>query len=434
VENANLYPDEIAIPALMIGGWYDHNIDVMVQTFSDLQSQSAPAMQNQHRLLMGPWVHGGSGTAIVGSNLQGELSYPSAEGWSDSLAFAFFDYHLRGIDNNWQNTPAVQFFQMGDDEWRTADSFPVATQTNTIFLHPDLTLSAQIPSTEAEIAFQYNPEDPSPTIGGPTLRTDLDQGPFDQSELVESREDVLVFTSPVLTDDAEVIGAVKVRLGIKTDVSDTDIAVRLCDVYPDGRSMLVNCGIYRLRFLNGFTQADETFLTDGNGYFAEITLPHTALTFKEGHRIRLDVTGSNYPMFNRNMNTGGEMYPNGNGDTLVNPIIANNLLLIGTTQPATSYIELPMTGNFPVSVYTGTIENDLRVYPNPANDIITIETGVAAQNNANYGILDASGKLIETFTVQSARFEKQVGHLSPGQYTIQCLDMDTPSGVKIVIR
>jgi predicted acyl esterase len=433
VENSNQYPNEITVPALMIGGWYDHNIEVMLQTFSDLQSQSAPAVQEQHKLLMGPWVHGGSGTAVVGSNLQGELSYPAAEGWSDSLAFAFFDYHLRGIDNSWQNTPAVQYFQMGDDEWRTADAFPIETQTNTLFLQPDQSLSTQLPATTAEIPFQYNPEDPSPTIGGPTLRTDLEQGPFDQSELVESREDVLVFTSPVLTGDAEVVGAVKVRLGLKTDVADTDVAVRLCDVYPDGRSMLVNCSIHRLRFLNGFTQADEAFLTQGTSYFAEITLPHTALTFKEGHRIRLDVTGSNYPMFNRNMNTGGEMYPNGNGDTLVNPLIASNLLLIGNSQSATSYIELPMTGSFPLLVAATNIQNEFLIYPNPASDEITIETGMTS-GNVTFGIFDASGKLIETFTSQGTRINRQVGHLSPGHYTIQCMEGDTPAGVNLVIR
>jgi predicted acyl esterase len=433
-ENANHYPEEITIPTFMIGGWYDHNIDVMIRSFAELQTMSATDVQAQHKLLMGPWVHGGSGTAIIGSNIQGELEYLMAEGWSDSLAFAFFDYHLKDIDNGWNETPAVQYFQMGDDEWRSAPEFPVETQLNTLYLQPDFSMSTDLPSEPAELAFQYDPTDPSPTIGGPTLRIDLDQGPYDQSDLVESRDDILVFTTAELPADADVVGAIKVRLGIKTDVIDTDVAVRLCDVYPDGRSMLVNCGIYRLRFLNGFTLEAETMLIPGDAYFADITLPHTALTFKAGHRIRLDITGSNYPLYNRNMNTGGEMYPDGNGDTLVNPLVAQNLLLVNTSDINTSYIGLPMTGDYPVAVNDFMPSPKILVFPNPASAMLQLELGREMELNTTFGLYDASGKLVHTFSSGSRSFSLDVSAFESGVYTLQNLSGNIPVFEKIVIR
>lgn len=430
-ENLNDYPDEIDVPVFMAGGWYDHNIDVMIKTFQDLQTVSPAAVQAQHKILMGPWVHGGSGSAIVGSATQGELEYEAAVGWSDSLAFEFFDYYLKGIDNGWNDIPPVTYFQMGDDEWRQAATIPIETNIATYYLGEDFVLNNDLPAEDGELEFQYNPEDPSPTVGGPTLRTDLDQGPFDQSDPVESRDDILVFSTQPLMQDIEVMGKARVKLLVQTDVPDTDIAVRLCDVYPDGRSMLVNCSIHRLRFLNGFTASDEQFLTSGSTYEVEIELPHTAITFKEGHRIRLGISGSNYPLYNRNMNTGGEMYPDGNGDTLVNPVVAHNKLIL---QPdnATSRLELPVVDAPTILVSESELLDELFIYPNPSAG----EFLVSCQNGF-YGVLrlcDAKGQLIRTIDMKRTQVFVDWSDLTPGLYHLSCTAGNKTVTKSLVIR
>jgi predicted acyl esterase len=126
VENLNDYPDSIRVPCFMIGGWYDHTIEFMLPFFNELRAQSPINVRDKHRLLMGPWVHGGSGIAQVGSATQGELSYPNAAKWNDSLAILFFDYHLRNQSNNWNTTPFVQYYQMGENSWQTSGAWPPA--------------------------------------------------------------------------------------------------------------------------------------------------------------------------------------------------------------------------------------------------------------------------------------------------------------------
>ena len=130
-------------------------------------------------------------------------------------------------------------------------------------------------------------------------------------------------------------------LYVSSDRLDTDFAIRLTNVYPDGRSMLLSDGIQRMRFRNGYSANDTSMLVPGTIYPITIELPDLAHTFMPGHQIRLNISSSNYPRFNRNMNTGGEMYPNGNGDTLVNPIIAHNTIHLNTNSP--SQIILPIT-------------------------------------------------------------------------------------------
>ncbi|MFN0032525.1 MAG: CocE/NonD family hydrolase [Flavobacteriales bacterium] len=395
-ENLNFYPEEIEVPTLMIGGWYDHNVEVMLDFFGGLQTQSPADVQDEHRLLIGPWVHGGNSTANVGSAEQGELSYPAAEDWNDSLAIAFLDYYLRGIDNNWDETPAIQYFQMGEDVWKEGDAWPGEITTTVKFLmRADGLLSTGEyvnGPVENALTLSYDPGDPSPTIGGTTLRNDLDQGPYDQTDEVESRDDVLLFTTEVLAADAVLAGKAKVHLQFSTDVTDTDFAIRLCDVYPDGRSMLLNDGIYRSRFINGFATGDEQLLTPGNTYACEIELPNTALTFVAGHRIRVIISGSNYPRFNRNMNTGGEMYPNLDGDELVNEQTAQSEIFVGNSSTAPSYLELPLVGGFD-AIANDQQKTALIVFPNPADEYLTATLPVN-MTQGEWLLTDAWGRVL----------------------------------------
>ena len=259
-EANTLYPDSITVPMLLVGGWYDQNIS-QVLFWSDLLSSKSPVAE-QHKTLIGPWVHGGTGLAHVGSSVQGELEYPEAENWNVDFAWEFFDHHMRGIQNSWQLRQRYTYFQMGDDQWNASESWPPQPNSmTTLYLQPNQTIST-IPSEEsdANLSFVYDPDDPSPTHGGKTLSLTQLQGPFDQSDTVEGRNDNLIFTTSVLAEDIIVQGQIKVNLFVASDRPDTDFVVRLTEVYPDGSSILLSDHIQRMRFREGFRVSDTTFM------------------------------------------------------------------------------------------------------------------------------------------------------------------------------
>jgi putative CocE/NonD family hydrolase len=417
VENPNFYPDSIAVPTFMIGGWYDHNVDLMLEFFSAIRTQSPANVQNQHRLLMGPWAHGGNSTASVGSVQQGELSYPNAYDWNDSLALLFFDYHLRGIQNSWNSTPVVQYYTMGDNAWSSSTAWPPTGVTPvTLYMHTDTTMDLLPPSSASgSISYLYDPNDPSPTHGGTTLRHDQVQGPHDQSDTVESRNDILTFTTAPLAQDATIAGAITVHLEITSDKFDTDFCVRLCDVYPGGESMLINDGVYRMRFRDGFDAVDTNNMVPNQHYAVDIVLPHTSLTILQGHSLRVDVTSSNYPRFNRNMNTGQAMYPGPiatAGDTLVNPQIANNTVY--TNSQYASRVTIPAL-SWPTSV-NEPVPSAITVFPNPATDHVDITN--ADNANRTYKIIDATGRVVIEQQSAGNVTRIDVSALAPGVYTL----------------
>jgi predicted acyl esterase len=411
-ENANFYPDSINVPCFMIGGWYDHTIQFMLEFYNGLRTQSPIAVRDKHRLMMGPWVHGG-----IGKLIQGELTYPDGLHWSDSLALMYFDFHLRSISNGWDVSPFVQYFQMGDNFWHSDIAWSSASNTN-FYFHTDKTLDDTPPvDSTGSLSFNYDPNDPSPTIGGPTLRMDLEQGPYDQRDSVESRNDVLVFSTNVLTQDLILKGNAKVHLKISSDKTDTDFDVRLTDVYPDGRSMLVNDAALRMRFRNGFTANDTAAMVPGQIYDCVIELPATAITFLTGHKLRIDVSSSNYPRFNRNMNTGGPMYPGNSLDTLVSPEIATNTVYTNALQ--ISYVELPL-----INYLTGIDEsqknnNDLRIFPNPFHDKLNVEMNVDGKYFLK--MFNSTGQLILEKTFFS-KTELNVSGIPAGIYYLDVED------------
>lgn len=420
IESLNNYADSIFVPAFMQGGWYDHTIDQMLDWFNKIRTQSPLNVRNQHRLLMGPWVHGGSGAAYVGSSVQGQLNYPNAAGWSDSLAMQFLDYYMRNISNGWNSMPYVTYYQMGDNVWLNSATWPPSGITNyKLYMHADSTMDLAIPGTGTlSLTFPYDPQNPSPTVGGTTLRSDLDQGPYDQAPLVESRGDVLRFTTPVLTQDVVMKGNARVHLTISSDRKDTDFSVRLTDVYPDGRSMLVHDGIFRMRFRKGYTAADTMIMTPNVIYECDIDLPASCITFKSGHRIRVDVSSSNYPRFNRNANTGAAMYPFGSGDTLINPLIAvNKVYTDGTLN--NSYLQMPLT-SAPVLAVNDLDESDglISVYPNPAHDQVTIETNYD-NKIIKIQIISALGVLIKEKDLKRNNASFDLSQLPSGVFFIR---------------
>lgn len=421
-ETSTDYPDSINVPCFMIGGWYDHNTESVLDFFSELRQQSPSSVQDKHRLLMGPWTH----NAAAGSPANvGALSYPEAQGWSDSLCVKFFDYHMRNISNGWNTTPYITYFQMGDNAWQTNTSWPPVNYSYKLYMHSTGAMDNNVPTvSNDQLGMIYDPRDPSPTVGGATLRVDLQQGPYDQAPVVESRIDVKKFTTAVLSSDVRVQGKPVAYLFVSSDRYDTDFAIRLTDVYPNGNSMIVSDGIFRMRFRNGFTTGDTSSITPNQVYPIVIQLPDVALTFKAGHRIRLDVTSSNYPHYDCNLNNGLQMYAAGDTVVAVNNIYFDNL--------HASYL------NLPVSDSTASVEEnflnsgiDIGVFPNPASDEIEIISGNSFLNRLE--LLDISGKIIVAINEPKQVSKIDVRNLQQGIYFLKTYMQNSTAVRKVAI-
>lgn len=429
-ESSGQYANQIQIPMLMQGGWYDHNIERMLEWYGELQQQSPAAADI--KFLIGPWVHGGSGAAYVGSAAQGELTYNNAAGWSDSLALDFFDYHMRNVNNGWNSFPSFKYYQMGENTWNDAANWPTnEVNSQQLWLYPNNAL--QQPGTvlpQDQTSYQYDPRDPSPTIGGPTLHPTLDQGPYDQAPSVESRNDIAIFTTATLTDTLVLKGSSKAHLFISSDRKDTDFVIRLTDVYPDGRSMLITDGIHRMRFRDGFSDSDTAVMTPGNIYEVEIQLPPTSYTFLPGHALRIDITSSNSRRWDTNLNNGGTMYTA--GDTL----IANNTVYMqGST---ISYFEASMNDYFTSINELATNTPTLNTYPNPTNDQLTVEWQSTESGKWQLSLYDLHGKRILTeqkvLPVGRQRIRVDVSDIAAGFYFLQIKSRTKRATRKISIQ
>jgi putative CocE/NonD family hydrolase len=238
-----------------------------------------------------------------------ELKYPANASQlprcTDNVAW--FDAVLKGKDNGIAAEKPVHYYVMGDptdqsapgNVWRTADSWPPAATPTAYYLHSSGTLST-VPATNSDSrTYKYDPAKPVPTTGGAELGANI--GPRDQQS-IESRPDVLIFSSDVLEAPLEVTGRITARLFVSSDCPDTDFTVKLTDVYPDGRSMLVTDGITRARFRESFEK--QKLLEPEEIVEVPVDLWSTSLVFNKGHRIRIAVSSSNAPRFDPNPNTG----------------------------------------------------------------------------------------------------------------------------------
>jgi uncharacterized protein len=409
-EQNSYYPDQIEIPMLLIGGWYDHNIEDMFVLFQGLRTESPVAVRNKHKFLIGPWAHGGFGQSQVGTGQQGELFFPKALGWNDSLAMMFFDFYLRGVNNNWENKAAIQYYLPGTENWYGSSQWPLpGTVSKKYYLHPDLNLKADTKpsSSTGESLITYDPRNPSPTIGGPTLSPNLLQGPYNQNPDVEDKNDVLIFSTPVLTEALHISGKIKVVLHVSTDRLDTDFAVRLTDVYPDNKSILLLDGIRRLRFRNGFRAVDTALAVPHQIYELEIELSDLAHTFKSGHQLRLIVSSSNFPRFDLNLNNGGEM--NTAGDTF----IAQNKVYHNTNNA--SYLELPVI-NMSIGLNEAPKVQNFKLYPNPAQNFLHLECNHKLSGNESLIIYNIKGEQVYKTGIEEQSQTINIESLSNGLY------------------
>ena len=309
---------KVTVPSLNVGGWYDIFLQDTITNFKLMREEGSTPEARQSKLLIGPWTHG----AVT--NPVGELNFGfgASAAFIDlkidmvSLQLRWFDHWLKGIDTGMLNEAPIKLFVMGANVWRDEYEWPLARAVETrYYLHSgghanslvgDGTLSLNVPEATETLSDQYvyDPANPVPTRGGALLMTpEYRSGPFDQRP-VESREDVLVYSSEILIADVEVTGPVKVHLWAVSSASDTDFVARLVDVYPDGYAQNLTDGILRARYRN-FAQGEQPSLIEpGKAYEYEIDLWATSNLFKVGHRIRVDITSSSFPRWDRNPNTG----------------------------------------------------------------------------------------------------------------------------------
>jgi len=292
---------QVDVPSFNAGGWYDIFLQGTIDNFNEMRRRGVPT-----KLLIGPWSHSAS------SNPVGELNFGfgSQAAFIDlrsdfqSVQLRWFDHWLRGKDTGMLEEPPVKIFVMGANRWRDELEFPLARAVEEdIFLRAEGRLDRRPPSAgEATDHFDYDPAHPVPTLGGPLLMTpEFRSGPYDQHD-IEERPDVLVYTGAEFSRDVEVTGPVMVSLWACSSASSTDFVARLCDVYPDGRSINLTDGILRVRGEPG--QPAEH----------HIDLWATSNLFRAGHRLRLQVTSSCFPRWDRNLNTGE---PGGVGTDMV---------------------------------------------------------------------------------------------------------------------
>jgi len=313
--------DQFNVPALHVNSWYDGGVNETLILFNLFRKNaSSDHTRDNQFAIISPTAHCMSEqqenweNAVIGNLAMGDISKDYFRIYLD-----WFDHWLKGIDNGVTEMPKLQYYAMGANEWRSADTWPLGnTEYQSYYLHSEGdantrggsgTLSTTAPEDkESADNYQYDPGDPVPTLGGAICCISKDAAPagaYDQAE-VENRQDVLVYTSDELDRDLEVTGPITATLFVSSSAKDTDFTVKLVDVYPDGATYNVQDSILRARYREGYEK--KVFMEPDGVYRLDIDLHATGNVFLKGHSIRLQVSSSNFPRFVRNLNTGGNNY------------------------------------------------------------------------------------------------------------------------------
>ena len=303
---------DIRVPSLTVAAWYDIFLGGSLRNYIGLKEHAADESARQsQRLLVTIGGHAGSSQKI------GDVDFgPAAPFDEDAVTLDWYDHLFKNAANKFAGPKRVQIFVMGSNQWRDEDDWPLARAQDTkYFLHSagkanmasgDGLLSTAAPESESADKFTYDPANPAPTVGGPLCcdSNHLQPGPRDQKE-VEARQDVLVYSTPALADDVEVTGPVRVELFAKSSTTDTDFTAKLVDVGPDGFAQNMTEGILRGRYR--ISQQTPEPMKPGETYKFTIDLWSTSNVFRRGHRLRVEISSSNFPRFDRNTNTGDDL-------------------------------------------------------------------------------------------------------------------------------
>lgn len=296
-------------PVFITGGWYDNYPSETVANFVALRAQAPnKRLHDSHRMQIGPWMHGINATTKLG-----DLDFGKDALSENDATFRWLKCMLKGgTPADFQKAP-VRIFVMGLNKWRDEYEWPLTrTRYTNYYLQSGGRLSPDMPGNGKPAGYVYDPNNPVPTLGGnhsvgpynPGLYEHAKPGPYDQHP-IEKRKDVLVYTSEVLKQDIEVTGQVTLKLFASSSAKDTDFIAKLTDVYPDGKSINITEGVIRARFRENVWGRPK-LLKPGTVYEFVIDMLVTSNVFKKGHRIRIDIMSSNFPLWDRNLNTGND--------------------------------------------------------------------------------------------------------------------------------
>lgn len=341
-----LYHDNMPFdkPSFWFVSWYDVSTSPNLALYNHVRENaiSQSARDNQY-LIIAPVLHC-SYTRATENTIVGERSVGDARFDYDEIITAWFDLWLKSEDKGEiSSMPKVTYYTMGTNEWQTSDVWPPANAKMTTFFldsegkantrNGDGKLVGKLPKKLNQDTFKYDPMNPVNSYGGNVCCTGnaVQGGSFDQSEM-ELRDDILVYTSEPLEEGVEISGFIESYLYLSSDAKDTDVTIKLIDVYPDGKAYNLDETIQRVRYREGYDK--EVFMEDGKVYEVKMTPMSTSNYFEKGHQIRIEITSSNFPRFDRNLNTGGNNYDESEG------VIATNSIHHGGIHP--SRIVLPM--------------------------------------------------------------------------------------------
>ena len=297
---------DVTVPILNIGGWYDIFAKTTLDIIAGVRAASKDRVARRNQfVVIGPWTHG------VGASKVGELDFtPEAALKLGDLQVKWFDYWLKNRETGVQDWPACYLFIMGENRWRGENEWPLKrARLVSYFLHSqghaptsngDGAINTTAPEQEPPDRFTYDGNNPVPSIGGNNL-LGATAGPFDQAR-AEQRDDVLVYSTPSLEQDIEVTGPIKLVLWAASSARNTDFTGKLLDVHPDGKAYNLCDGIIRAEYRNGMDKPE--LLETNQATRFDIDLWVTSNLFRQGHRIRLEVSSSNFPRFDRNPNSG----------------------------------------------------------------------------------------------------------------------------------
>jgi putative CocE/NonD family hydrolase len=308
----------INIPGLWLMSWYDVSIGPNLAAYNHVRKTTRPEVANQQYAVIAPTLHCAF-TRATENTVVGERSMGDARLDYDALTYGWFDYFLKGENNGiLEKTPKVRYFTMGMNKWQTSDTWPPKGARPTTWflgsggkansLNGDGGLAAQSPAADTPDVFVYDPKNPAPSLGGNVCCTGnaVAGGAFDQRQL-EARSDILVYSTEPLPEAVEVSGPIDVTLYVSSSAKDTDFTVKLLDVYPDGTAYNLDETIQRVRYRAGYDKP-PVWMEPGKVYKVTLQPMTTSNYFATGHRIRIEVSSSNFPRFDRNLNTGGNNY------------------------------------------------------------------------------------------------------------------------------
>lgn len=329
-----LYHDDMPFdtPSFWFVSWFDVSAGPNIALFNHARQNAVSQMARDNQyLVIAPVLHC-SYTRATENTMVGDLSVGDARLNYDEMITAWFDKWLKEKDNETvAKLPRVQYYTMGSNKWQTSEVWPPAEAVMTELylnsegkantLNGDGKLSYKKPKKDTPDTFKYDPMNPVTSYGGNVCCTgnaiDGNGGSYDQSEM-EKREDILVYTSEVLEEGIEVSGFIESYLYLSSDVKDTDVTIKLIDVYPDGKAYNLDETIQRVRYREGYDK--EVWMEEGKVYEVKMTPMSTSNYFDKGHRVRIEVSSSNFPRFDRNMNTGGNNYDETEGKIATNSI------------------------------------------------------------------------------------------------------------------